>query len=476
MDALDRYGPGAHLVPAGRRDLATHLYRTRRLGEGAPLSTVTAEIAAALGGRRAPAAHDRRPGARPGSTVAGRGRDRVPGVLRPPSPRRAGAGGAVRRRRAAARPGPGVLEALARRPTGGGLPRRTPSCRSARMLAVPGVRDAVVARRDDVVAVSPIVAGAALKGPADRLLAELGHESSVVGVARLYAAVGVGAWWSTRPTRRLAGGGGGRGRALRRRPRPSCGAARGGGRWPRAVLGARDGPAGDHPRRGRARGPSRRRAGRPAGRGRRVGLRATATSSSSPRRWCPRPRAGWCPSTPTTRQAHKALVEAESVRVLRRRGDLVITETRHGFVCANAGVDLSNVARGYAALLPVDSDRSARRIRDGLRARTGRRGGRDRVRHVRPAVAPGPHRRGHRLRRHRRRRRPAGHRPTPSAASCRSPRWRWPTSWPRPPSWSWARRPASPPPSSGASTRAWFREGGRSATRSSAPPAEDLFR
>jgi len=69
--------------------------------------------------------------------------------------------------------------------------------------------------------------------------------------------------------------------------------------------------------------------------------------------------------------SHKAAVEAESVRVLRRRGDLIMTETRHGFVCANAGVDLSNVARGQAALLPVDPDRSARRIRDGLRARIG---------------------------------------------------------------------------------------------------------
>ena len=66
-----------------------------------------------------------------------------------------------------------------------------------------------------------------------------------------------------------------------------------------------------------------------------------------------------------------ALVEAESVRVLRRRGELVISETRHGFVCANAGVDLSNVDAGWAALLPEDPDRSARRIRDGLLARTG---------------------------------------------------------------------------------------------------------
>lgn len=70
--------------------------------------------------------------------------------------------------------------------------------------------------------------------------------------------------------------------------------------------------------------------------------------------------------------AHKALVEREAVRVLRRRGELLITETAHGFVCANAGIDLSNVESGWAALLPFDADRSARRIRDGLRARTGR--------------------------------------------------------------------------------------------------------
>lgn len=65
------------------------------------------------------------------------------------------------------------------------------------------------------------------------------------------------------------------------------------------------------------------------------------------------------------------LVEQEAVRILRRRGDLLITETRHGFVCANSGVDFSNVESGWAALLPEDADRSARRIRDGLRAHTG---------------------------------------------------------------------------------------------------------
>jgi coenzyme F420-0:L-glutamate ligase/coenzyme F420-1:gamma-L-glutamate ligase len=69
--------------------------------------------------------------------------------------------------------------------------------------------------------------------------------------------------------------------------------------------------------------------------------------------------------------SHKALVEREAVRILRRRGDLIMTETAHGFVCANSGVDLSNVAKGWAAMLPVDPDRSARRIRDGLRGLTG---------------------------------------------------------------------------------------------------------
>jgi len=70
-------------------------------------------------------------------------------------------------------------------------------------------------------------------------------------------------------------------------------------------------------------------------------------------------------------EAKQTLVEKESVRILRRRDELLITETRHGFVCANAGVDLSNVAAGTAALLPLDPDRSARRIRQGLEHRYG---------------------------------------------------------------------------------------------------------
>jgi coenzyme F420-0:L-glutamate ligase/coenzyme F420-1:gamma-L-glutamate ligase len=77
------------------------------------------------------------------------------------------------------------------------------------------------------------------------------------------------------------------------------------------------------------------------------------------------------PIDPDDPLSHKPLVERESVRVVRRRGELVISETTHGFVCANAGIDLSNVEVGWALLLPEDPDRSARRLRDGLRAKAG---------------------------------------------------------------------------------------------------------
>ena len=65
------------------------------------------------------------------------------------------------------------------------------------------------------------------------------------------------------------------------------------------------------------------------------------------------------------------LIESESRRVLRRRGALRITETHHGFVNANAGVDLSNADEGTAVLLPLDPDRSARRLRGEIGRRVG---------------------------------------------------------------------------------------------------------
>ena len=59
----------------------------------------------------------------------------------------------------------------------------------------------------------------------------------------------------------------------------------------------------------------------------------------------------------------KSLVEEVARSIVRRRGDLIIAETKHGFVCANAGIDRSNTAPGTMVLLPDDPDRSAHRIR-----------------------------------------------------------------------------------------------------------------
>jgi coenzyme F420-0:L-glutamate ligase/coenzyme F420-1:gamma-L-glutamate ligase len=67
----------------------------------------------------------------------------------------------------------------------------------------------------------------------------------------------------------------------------------------------------------------------------------------------------------------RALVEEVAASIVRRRGELIIAETKHGFVCANAGVDRSNAAPGTMVLLPDDPDRSAHRIRARLRQRFG---------------------------------------------------------------------------------------------------------
>lgn len=183
MEALTRYG-GQTWFRLGDLDLATHLYRTQRLAEGAPLSAIAGEVASAWGVdvRLLPMSDQ------PVRTVL-----KVEGIgeisfqdyfvarhhdVAVSEVRFAGA--------EEAQPGPGVLEALASAATVVICPSN-PIVSIGPVLAVPGVREAVVARRDRTVAVSPIVAGAALKGPADRLMRELGVEPSVVGVARLYS-------------------------------------------------------------------------------------------------------------------------------------------------------------------------------------------------------------------------------------------------------------------------------------------------
>jgi LPPG:FO 2-phospho-L-lactate transferase len=189
METVARYG-GTSWFGLGDRDLGTHLYRTQRTAEGATLAEITAEIVAAWGLalRLLPATEDR---LRTRLTLAS-GPDAGVEVSFQEyfvQRRHAEAVSAIRFDGAAeARPGPGVLEAIATAERIVVAPSN-PLISIDPVLAVPGLRDAVVARRDDVVAVSPIVAGSALKGPADRLLGELGHDPSVVGVARRYAAL-----------------------------------------------------------------------------------------------------------------------------------------------------------------------------------------------------------------------------------------------------------------------------------------------
>ncbi|MGH9111834.1 MAG: 2-phospho-L-lactate transferase [Acidimicrobiales bacterium] len=189
MEALDRYG-GATWFRLGDRDLATHLYRTQRLADGLGLATVTAEIAASWGLDMRVVPVTEQP-LRTMITLAGDARS--PGgeeiVFQDYFVRRQHAVpvGNVRFAGAdEARPAPGVLDAIARAGTVVVAPSN-PIVSIGPVMAVAGMREAVEARRDDVVAVSPLVGGRALKGPADRLLRELGHEDSVVGVARLYA-------------------------------------------------------------------------------------------------------------------------------------------------------------------------------------------------------------------------------------------------------------------------------------------------
>ncbi len=183
MEALERLG-GITWFALGDRDLATHCYRTQRLSEGAALGTVTAELARAFGVGIRRAAGDRRSPLDPSHPARRRG-DRVPGVLRPPPSRRRGRRRRVRGRRRP-RPAPGVLEAIDEAETVVVCPSN-PVVSIGPLLAVPGVADRLLARRERVVGVSPIVAGVALKGPAGRLLVEMGYESTVVGVARFYA-------------------------------------------------------------------------------------------------------------------------------------------------------------------------------------------------------------------------------------------------------------------------------------------------
>jgi LPPG:FO 2-phospho-L-lactate transferase len=173
----------------GDQDLGTHLYRTTRLLEGATLTQVVAELAARWGvGVRILPMSDDRVETRVVLAAADGAAGREIGFQEYFVGRRHAVAVASVRFDGleSARPAPGVLAAVAEAELIVICPSN-PIVSIGPVLGVPGVADAVAARRDRVVAVSPIIAGRALKGPADRLMAELGHEASVVGVARLWA-------------------------------------------------------------------------------------------------------------------------------------------------------------------------------------------------------------------------------------------------------------------------------------------------
>ena len=182
LDRLDSLGGPAWFL-IGDDDLATHLFRTHRLREGAPLSTVTAELCRAVGieCRVTPVTDDR-----------------LRTVVQTPDGELAFQDYFVRRRAAdpvhglrfdgaeSSTPAPSVIEAL-RSADAIVIAPSNPFLSIDPLLAVPGVREALTESSAPVVAISPIIGGAAVKGPAADILASLGHDVSAIGVARLYA-------------------------------------------------------------------------------------------------------------------------------------------------------------------------------------------------------------------------------------------------------------------------------------------------
>jgi len=196
MEALQRFVPvrpdGSTAAPTwfnlGDQDLATHFYRTARLAEGATLTEITGEICAAFGVEVAllPMTHERVEtrvtlAVAPGEEVGFQEYFvKLHHSVSVRSVRFAGADTA--RLTDASRHALTTAETVVIAPS-------NPIVSIGPLRALAGVDQILAARRDTVVAVSPIIGGAALKGPADRMLTELGHDQSVVGVANLYAPI-----------------------------------------------------------------------------------------------------------------------------------------------------------------------------------------------------------------------------------------------------------------------------------------------
>jgi LPPG:FO 2-phospho-L-lactate transferase len=166
----------------GDRDLATHIHRSERLRAGAPLSRVTSEIAAAFGVGIELLPMSDEPTPTRITRSDGSSTDFEEYMVRDGAPEDVAEIDLSAAR--AARPAPGVLESLAQAETVLICPSN-PLVSIGTILAVPGVRRALEARHD-AVSISPIIGGAPVKGPADRLLRAVGAEVSAAGVARLY--------------------------------------------------------------------------------------------------------------------------------------------------------------------------------------------------------------------------------------------------------------------------------------------------
>lgn len=183
LDGLGRFYD-ATWFRLGDRDLATHIFRTDALLRGTTLSSVTRTIARAHGLRATvlPMSNDavrtfvtvagKRPLPFQQYLVRGRGRGRVTHI-------------SLRGARAA-QPAPGALRAI-RDATFVIIPPSNPLVSIDPILALRGMRNALHTTNARIAAISPIVAGAPIKGPLHRMLRGLGHEVSPVGIARLYA-------------------------------------------------------------------------------------------------------------------------------------------------------------------------------------------------------------------------------------------------------------------------------------------------
>jgi len=181
LDAMPRLGEDPWFI-LGDQDLATHILRTERLEHGEPLSGITSDFAQKLG---IPA------------EIVPVTNDPIATMVETPNGTLTFQDYFVRRQQKddvtgirfdgieAAKPAPGVMEAI-KRADAIILCPSNPIVSIGPILNVPGIRDALLHTSAVRIAISPIIGGKALKGPADKMLRTLGHESSALGVARIY--------------------------------------------------------------------------------------------------------------------------------------------------------------------------------------------------------------------------------------------------------------------------------------------------